>query len=206
MEDARLQAAHRFEAGVRQQAIQSVRRHGLADDIRIQGKTIAQLVQQSPFECAQQRLQRTAGGQQRQGRTVVLEEFGVRVFGRQQPDQQFVQVEAAEQGVGRQQVGNPGGFQASDRLQLTLPAKLGFQRDERSCQRPIPPPRTAQDGTQAAFRGEEIHQRTGFLVGTAVQDECGAGNGDQAHAPGRVEQFLARHRAGGPLRRDQRSP
>jgi hypothetical protein len=53
-------------------------------------KNVTQVVQQPPFERAQQRLQRAAFGQGQQGQGVVLEQRRVRRFGGQQAHQQFV--------------------------------------------------------------------------------------------------------------------
>ena len=68
--------------------------------------------------------------QQRQGRGVVGEDFRLRVFRRQQADQQLVEIETAEQRLAIEQVGNAGAFQAGHGLQFAAPAPLRFQRHE----------------------------------------------------------------------------
>ena len=55
--------------------------------------TDAQVIQQAPFERAQQRFQRPAGSQCLQGQAVVFEHRRVWIFSRQQANQQFVEIE-----------------------------------------------------------------------------------------------------------------
>jgi len=76
-----LQLRHRLQTGIRPQAVEAIGGNRLAGNIDIQGETIAQLVQQTPFKGAQQWLQRWVGrkGVERQG--VMLEQRGMRVFG-----------------------------------------------------------------------------------------------------------------------------
>ncbi|MNC39934.1 hypothetical protein D3C75_886210 [compost metagenome] len=67
----------------------------------------------------------------------------------------------------------PGGdastVHAPDILQLATPTQFQLQRHERPHQAATLATRTAQHRAHAALRGEEVHQRAGFLVGTAVQ-------------------------------------
>ena len=129
-----LESHNRLQAGVRHQPIQPLRVDRLTGDIDVEGKTIAQLVEQSPFEGPQQRLKRPVLGQRRQSRDVMLEQCRVRVLRRQQADQQFVEVHAAEQRLAIEPVGGPGAFQAGNGLQFGLAAQFDFQRYERTNQ------------------------------------------------------------------------
>ena len=74
---------------------------------------------------------RTIGGKRLEGCGVMLEKRGLRVFGREQANQQFIEIEAAEQRLAGKQIGDAGTVQATDVLQLATAAKLRFQRQER---------------------------------------------------------------------------
>ncbi|MNC39933.1 hypothetical protein D3C75_886200 [compost metagenome] len=73
-----------LQAGVHTQAVQAIARDRLVIDVVVQRKRVTELVQQPPFERAQQRLQRATGGQGLQGQGVVLEQRRERRFGGQQ--------------------------------------------------------------------------------------------------------------------------
>ena len=119
------------------------------------------------------------------GRGVVGEDFRLRVFRRQQADQQLVEVETAEQRLAIEQVGNTGAFQAGHGLQFAAPAPLRFQRHEWPRQGASLAAGAAQDRAQATQRGEEVHQGAGFLVRPAMQHVGGlAAAKDMAGRPG----------------------
>ncbi|MNR06169.1 hypothetical protein D3C85_1222320 [compost metagenome] len=159
------------------QAVEAVRRDGRIVDIGIQGKAVTKIIEQSPFKRTQQRLQRTAFGQGEQCGSVVIEYTGQRVFGGQQANQQFIEIEAAEQRLTIEPGGNTRSFHPPDILQLATPTKLHFQRHERPRQRPRLAPRTAQHRPQPPLWREEVHQRAVFAVGAGVQDVGGLGDG-----------------------------
>jgi hypothetical protein len=88
-------------------------------DVRDQREAVTEVIQQPPFERAQQRLQRTTFGQGQQGGGVMIEHRRVRIFGGQQADQQFIEIEAAEQRIAIEPGRDAGAFHAPDVLQLT---------------------------------------------------------------------------------------
>ena len=74
VEQARLQQEDPLQTGIHLQTIETVRRDGFAMDVGVQRKAVTEIVQQPPFEGAQQRLQRPTFGQRQQGRGVVIED------------------------------------------------------------------------------------------------------------------------------------
>jgi len=192
VEQPRLQLGDRLETLLGQPLVQPRGIDRLPLAVVVESETIAQLVEQPPFEGAQQRLQRPAAVQRRQGRGVVLEQRGMGVFRRQQAHQQLVEVQAAEQRVAAQQVRNAGRLEARHRLQFAGAAQFQLQRQERPRQAAGLAARRAQHGAQTPTGGEEVHQGAAFLVGTRVQDEGEArlsehgrpragGNGNAGH-------------------------
>ena len=170
MEQAGLQQVDALKTSVHLQAIQAIGGDGVTVQVIAQFKTVAQVVEQAPFESAQQRFQGTAFGEGKQGGGVVIEDRRVRVFGGEQADQQFVEVEAAEQRFAIEPGGGADAFQAADVFQFTLATKLHVQRHEWPRLRAGLTPRAAQDSAKAALGREEVHQRTGLAVGATVQD------------------------------------
>ena len=159
------------------QAIHAIGGDGLPVQVVGQFEAVAKVVEQAPFESAQQRFQRTAFSEGQQGGSVVIEDRRVRVFGGQQANQQFIEVKAAEQRIAIQPGRGANAFQAADVFQLALAAKLHVQRHERPRQGTRLAPCAAQDCAQSALGREEVHQRTGFAVGAAVQDVGGLAGG-----------------------------
>lgn len=175
IEQPRLQQIDALKPCIHLQAIKSVRRDRFAVNISVHGESVAKIIQQSPLEGAQQGFQRSSFSQGRQRGGVVIEHRRMRIFGGQQANQQFVEIEAAEQCLADHPGRGSGTLHAPDVLQFTLAAKLHFQRHEWPRQCPGLAPRTAQHRPQPTLRREEVHQGAGFAVGTRVEDVGGLG-------------------------------
>lgn len=151
VEQTGLQQVDALQAGIHLQAVQAIGGNGFAVQVDVEGEPITQVIQQPPLEGSQQRLQRPAFGQCQQRRGVVLEDGGMGIFGRQQADQQLIEVEAAEQGFAVEPGRDPVAFHAPDILQFAPSAEFDLQGHERPRQRPGLAPRAPQHRPQASL-------------------------------------------------------
>src|SRR5690606_4136902 len=132
------------------------------------------------------RLQWTLGRQCRQRCGVVIEHCRMRILGRQEANQQLIEVHAAEQRVTVEPVRKTGTLQTSHALEVAATAKLGLERHERTGQRSGLAPRATQHRTKTPLRREEVDQRTALAIGATVQDEGRLG-GNGIHGSGQLK-------------------
>src|SRR5712691_330442 len=144
--------------------------------VALEGHRVTELLEQRFLEGAERRRRAGLGREPREGLLVAQEQGVMRIFARQETQQQLVQIKAAQQGLAAQQRLPAGPFGTGERAHLALAEpgeSQGLESEQHAAQRRPGAARSSRDhGDPAEAAGEYLDEQARFTIRIAVKDEC----------------------------------